>query len=281
MTHLSCVQSLVSNFRGRFLHTERVAQTMVRIGLRLCFAGTLLLQNLGTPPSARAQDLSGILNDPLKLGHASDNILRSVERIQLMLNQVGSLEVTTNADLKDRISQVNVVVNRVIAAVNQNVADLSQIIAQAETTLTSLEQNIYLDAQSILDRVQCVAQNIATTQVQEAVGNAVGALHRADPSIRFFGIKIIDLELNKIEITAPDKAYISVRDGYLKRLDSLGESDSAYTIISTYANIERLAVDASCAYRDPTFVALFVKQEFYYRRLAMSWANIPVKMIQK
>ena len=40
---------------------------------------------------------------------------------------------------------MNDVVNRVIAAVNQNVADLTQIIAKAETTLTSLEQNIYLD----------------------------------------------------------------------------------------------------------------------------------------
>jgi len=266
------------------MQAKKVAKTTVCIALRLCIAGTLALNSVVIPPlvsPARADvlgDIGGILTDPLKLGKASQNILESVQRLQLMLNQIGSLEATTNSDLADRILQVKDVVDEVIAAVDRNVANLSQIIAQAEMQIASLEQTIYLDAQSILDKVQCVAQNIATIQVQEAVANAVSALSDADPSIRFLGIKIIDLKARKVQITDPDQAYISIREGYLKRLSALRPTDSAYTIVSTYANIERLAEGASCAYRDPTLAALFLKEEFNYQRLAEPWANIPVVM---
>lgn len=259
----------------------KVSQKLICIALKLCLIGTLVLPGVFAPPPARANvfgDAWGIVTDPLKLGKASDNLLQSVERIQLMLNQVGQLEATANVDLANRISQVQQLVDGVISAVDRNVANLRDIVAQAEVQMASLEQIVYLDAQSILDKVQCVAQNIATIQVQEAVANAVAALHDSDPSITFLGIKIINLKTRNVVITDPDQAYISVRDGYLKKLAALGAGDDAYTIVSTYANIERLAEGASCAYRDPTLASLFLKEEFNYRRLAEPWANIPMEM---
>jgi|HubBroStandDraft_2_1064218.scaffolds.fasta_scaffold1502770_1 hypothetical protein len=51
-------------------------------------------------------DIWGVATDPFKLGQGSQNILDSVERIQLMLNQVGTVELRTNRDLADRITQV-------------------------------------------------------------------------------------------------------------------------------------------------------------------------------
>ena len=68
-------------------------------------------------------------------------------------------------------------------AINQNVADLQQIISQAEQRILRLENQMYLDAESLLNKLQCVAQNIATVQIQELVGNAVAELKAADPSI--------------------------------------------------------------------------------------------------
>ena len=144
--------------------------------------------------------------------------------------------------------------------------------------LALLERRIYLDAEGILKKVQCVATNIATIKLQEAVASAAAALNDAGPSIRFLGFKIIDLKLKRVQITDPDKAYTSIRDGYLKRLAALGPTDSAYEIISTYANIGRLAEDAGCAYDDPTLAAMFLNEQFKYRLLAQSWAIIPVKM---
>lgn len=260
-----------------------MAQALVRIALRLCVTGILVINSVVAPPTAKADvigDFSGILTDPLKLGKASENILQSVERMQLMLNKVGSLEATTNADLADRISQVKDIVDQVIAAVDRNVANLANIIAQAENKLASLEQTIYRDAQSLLDKAQCVTQNIATVQMQEAVANAVAALSDSDLGITFFGFKIIDLKARKVQITDPDQAYISVRNGYLRKLSRLRPTDSAYAIISTYVNIERLAENASCAYRDPTLAVLFLKEEFNYRRLTEPWARIPVVIAQ-
>src|ERR1700733_344063 len=157
-------------------------------------------------------------------------------------------------------------------AINQNVADLQQIISQAEQRILRLENQMYLDAESLLNKLQCVAQNIATVQIQELVGNAVAELKAADPSITFLGIKIINLRLKQVQITDPDQAYASVRDAYLKRLNSVQPTDPAYAVVSTFANIERLAEEASCAYTDPTVAAAFLREEFNYRRLAGAWA---------
>lgn len=256
----------------------KVAKTLACIALRKCIAGTLVLGSLVLPPSAKADvvgDFRDELTDPLKLGKASNNILESVERMQLMLNQVGSLEATTNADLAERIRQAKVVVDNVIAAVDRAAKNLREIVTEAENSLASLERSIYLDAQRILDKVQCVAQN-ATDQAEEAVAKAAGALRESDPHITFLGFTIIDLKLNKVHITDPDRAYLSIRDGYLKTLETtLRPTDSAYTIISAYANIGRVAWKTRCAYPvNSPAQAFLLNQEFDYLRLAKSWESI-------
>lgn len=251
----------------------------VGIVLRLCMVCTFALSSVSSPARADViPDFSGVLTDPFKLGRASDNILQSVERMQLMLNKVGELEATTNADLAARIGEVKVIIDKVIDAADRDLVTLKQIIAQAEADIASLENTIYHDVERILDRVQCVAQNMATIQLQQAVASAADALNQADPSIKLLGFKIIDLRTSKVQITDPDLAYTSIRDGYLKRLATLGPTDSAYTILSTYANIERLAESASCAYNDPTVVAIFLREEFNYQRLAQPWKTVNVLM---
>jgi hypothetical protein len=267
--------------RGKSMSLARgkLMKTFACISLRLCVAGTLLLNSVVIPPAVKADvigDLSGVLADPIKLGQASNDILKSVERIQLMLNQVGSIEATTNVDLANRISQVRDVVDEVITAVDQNVANLSQIISKAETEMATLEQTIYLDAQELLNKAQCVAQNITTIDVQQAIVNAVASLQASDPTVTILGIKALNLQLKTVQIIDPDQAYISIRDAYNKKLAALGPSDSAYTIISTYANIERVALDASCAYTDPTLLAVFHKEEFNYSRLSQPWIKMNV-----
>lgn len=266
------------------MHTERRAKR-VFIVLRLCIAWILTLNWVVIPflsSPARADtvigDFSGILTDPLKLGHASDNIFQAVERMQLMLNQVGSLEATTNADLAARIHDVKDIVDTVLRAVDQNVANLRQIVAQAETAIFSLEHTIYLDVEAILDKVHCLVQNLGTTQLQEAIVTAVATLKAADPGIKILGIKTIDMNLKTVVVTDPDQMYLSLKSGYQKRLKALGEKDSAYTIVSTYGNIERVAENASCAYRDPTIKAMFLKEEFTYQMLAKPWKTVSVVM---
>jgi hypothetical protein len=259
--------------------TGEVMKTLACTLLRLCVVGTLLLNSVVIPPAAKADvigDLSGIVSDPLKLGNASSDILESVKRIQLMLNQVGSIEATTNVDLANSIAQVKDVVNEVVTAVDQNVANLSQVISQAETKMAALEQTIYIDAQSLLNQAQCVAHNITTTDVQEAIADAVASLQASDPTVKILGIRVVSIKLKQVQIIDPDQAYISIRDAYKKKLAALGPTDSAYTIISTYANIERVALDASCAYTDPTLLAMFHKEEFTYSSLSQPWVKMNV-----
>jgi Holliday junction resolvasome RuvABC endonuclease subunit len=255
-------------------------KTLACISVRLCVAA-MLLNGVVIPPAAKADpigDLSGILANPFKLGQASSGILESVERIQQMLSQVGSIEATTNADLANRISQVKGVVDDVITAVDQNVATLSQVISQAETQMAALERAIYIDAQNLLNQVQCVAHNITTIDVQEAIANAVASFQASGATVKILGVGVINLKLKTVQIIDPDQAYISVRDGYLKQLAAIGPADSAYKIISIYSNIERVALDASCAYTDPTLLAKFHTEEFKYSTLSQPWNKMNVSI---
>jgi len=256
-----------------------------RICARTLLACVFLVNSAITPltgNSAEAEsviaDAWGIAVDPIKLGRASQNILNSVEQVQLLLNQIGSVETRTNQDLADRISQMKSIVDGVVLAVDQNVANLREIITEAEQKIVALEKQIYLDAESLLDRVQCVAENIMKVQLQEAIADSVAELIAANVSINVRGFKIFNLRLKEIQVTDPDQAYISVRDGYLRRLNALKPNDSAYTIVSAYANIERRAQEASCLVPDPTVQAELLKEEFEYRRLAGAWAVVPVTM---
>ncbi len=264
-----------------FKNVERGA---ARATFRAALAVALIVNSLAFPPFAhRAHafaigDIPDLITDPLKLGKASQNILEAVERIQLMLNQLSNIEGTVNQDLKARIDQVKGVVDEVIAAADRGEDALKQILAQAENTVLSLERQIYIDAESLIDQVQCVAQNIASVQIQEAIANAVAELKQSNPGISLFGIRIVNLDLKQVIITDPDQAYISVRDGYLKRLDGLQPSSSAYTIVSTYANVERLAQESSCAFRDPELAAIFLSEQFKYQVLASAWQTVPVVM---
>jgi hypothetical protein len=266
------------------LRAKERAKNLV-IVLRLCIACAIALNGVMNPflvSPAKAdtvlEDFSGILTDPLKLGKASGNILQAVERMQAMLDQAGTLMATANADLAARIHDVKDIVDNVLTAVDQSVANLRQIVAQAEMAIASLEHTIYLDVEAILDRVHCLAQNLGTIQLQEAIVTAVATLKAADPSIKILGIKTIDMNLKTVVITDPDQMYLSLKSGYQKRLQALGEKDSAYTIVSTYGNIERVAENASCAYRDPTIKAMFLKEEFTYQMLAKPWATVSVVM---
>jgi len=114
--------------------------------------------------------------------------------------------------------------------------------------------------------------------MQQAIVTAVATLKAADPSIRILGYKAIDFNAKTVVVTDPDLLYVSLKSGYQKRLKALGEKDPAYTIISTYANIERVAENASCAYSDPTIKAMFLKEEFTYQMLAMPWRSVSVVM---
>lgn len=239
-----------------------------------------LIPFLASPAKANTvgDDFSGILTDPLKLGKASDNILQAVERMQAMLSQAASLEATANAHLAARIQDVKDIVTNVLNAVDQQVGNLKQIIADAELNIALLEAKIFQDIKAILYQVQCVAQNIGTQQLQQAIVSSIATLKAADPGIKILGIKIVGTNLNTVEVQDPDQMYRSMKAGYEKRLDNLRPTDSAYTIVSTYANLERLAENAGCAYSDPTLSSMFVKEELKYRGLSEPWKTVSVVM---
>jgi hypothetical protein len=90
---------------------------------------------------------------------------------------------------------------------------------------------------------------------------------------------VISLETNQIEIQQPDKAYISTRDKIISDMNSIKETDSAYTIISAYSNIIRFARFASCSYPDNEVVSFdLLKDQLRYSELLAPWKSISHKM---
>jgi Holliday junction resolvasome RuvABC endonuclease subunit len=266
------------------LRTDKRAKHLA-VALRVFIACAVAMNGvmipfLASPAKANTvgDDFSGILTDPLKLGKASDNILESVKRMQAMLDQAGSLEATTNAHLAARIQDVKDIVNKVLNAVDQHVADLKQIIADAELKIALLEAKMFQDIKALLHQVQCVAQNIGTQQLQQAIVSSLATLKAADPGIKILGFKIVGTDWKTVEVQDPDQMYRSLKAGYEKKLDNLRPTDSAYTIVSTYANLERLAENAGCAYSNLTISEMFVKEELKYEGLSEPWKTVSVVM---
>jgi hypothetical protein len=126
-------------------------------------------------------DAWGIACDPLKLGHASDNILASVERINEVIGQLKGLEGQTNEDVEARLKQLQGIVNDVISGVNQD-------IQKAEQAVSAIERQVYNDVIDIVQRVECLAQDLATVQLQEAIVNALNTVRAAHLNIKILGI---------------------------------------------------------------------------------------------
>ena len=219
-------------------------------------------------------DVWGIATDPLKLGKASEKILEAIDRVGPLIQQVNQLEGTTNQDLRDRLDQLQAIVDEVTSAVDRNVANVMQIVAQAEMSVAIIEQQVYADAVDILSRTQCLVENVATDEIQRAISAAVGDLRKADPSITFLGFRIINLATNDVQVLDPDQAYVSIRDNYLLSLAKLKATDPAYKIVSIYANISRIAALTRCHYQDKPLAVILLQQEREYDRLAWYWTQV-------
>jgi hypothetical protein len=222
--------------------------------------------------------LQGIVCDPLKLGSASEHILESVERMDALIAKVGQVEGKTNTDLKERISQVQQIVDRVIAAVNDNVATLDADVKDAELKIDGLESKVYADASDLMFQATCVLEQAGSDQIPRALAQVISNIKKADPHASILGIRVASLSVNPIQIKEPDKTYISIRDAYINDLPLLVDNDAAYAIVSAYANIIRAARFASCSYQHQPLFLYFLREQFEYARLMAPWESVSPKM---
>jgi hypothetical protein len=178
------------------------------------------------------------------------------------------------AFLADRLKQARDLVDDAADRIDRDLAHADAIRAQVTQDLKALESQIFGDASSIIEQFRCVAHDIETVQLQEGVADAINNVRAADPGINILGVRIINLHLKQVEILEPDKAYFSLRDGYLANLAKLKDGDRASEVVSTYGNIIRIAKDAQCVYAKQAYGGMFLREQIDYDRLNRRWTTI-------
>jgi len=218
--------------------------------------------------------VGGIVTDPLKLGRASDNILQAVNQINAMLRE---LEGRANQDLKDRIAQVQTLVDGVITAVDRNVKDIKDVIANAELQITQLEKKIVSDAEELLNKVQCTVKAIVDQDVEGGISKVIDQLRDANPALTLFGIPILKLTVKQVRAQDPFRAYLASRDALLVEYNKLRPSDPAYNIPLTFANISNYAYLTRCediANAKPAIDEILLRDEIKYKAFQQPWIYI-------
>jgi hypothetical protein len=211
-------------------------------------------------------DAWGIATDPFKLAKASDNILEAINRINDTINSVRSVEGKTNADVKDRLDQVQGIVDAVVSGARTDIREATQ-------EVEALEAKIYADLMDVLQQVECVAEDVAVEELPQAIANALNLVNEANIHIDIFGIKVINLQSNQIQITDPDAAYVTTRNAYLAYIRTLGPDAPAYTIVSKLGNIARVAQLTRCVYRGNPLDEPLYREERQYSALSNAWTS--------
>lgn len=218
-------------------------------------------------------DLWGVVIDPLKLGKASDTISASLERTMIELAQ---LESRGNKDAKARLDQVDQIVADVNVALANREADVQKIADDALQRANDLESRTALDVVNSIYAARCVPE-VAIDQLNRAVASIVSELRRANPGVKFLGIRWGGLDFSQVKVDDPDQVYRSIKAIYLKRLDGLDENSDPYTIVSVYENLARLARLTLCNYHELYLQAEFLDEAVEFDRKARPWLALGVQ----
>jgi hypothetical protein len=206
--------------------------------------------------------LAGVVSDPLKFGRLSENFKQTVLQA---LSQIDALADKADAIAKNRLEQVRSIIDDAIkggmAAESQAMADIN-----------SLESKIVSDVQLILSDIQCASIVAAQGTLQNAIIQALKNVGKTNPTLKIGGYKVAEISISSPpDLPAADKIFYETRDGLLSNLKNLKDGDGAYTIISAYGNIEKLAETTRCYYKRNAFEQQFIREQFNYKVMQDAW----------
>jgi hypothetical protein len=179
--------------------------------------------------------------------------------------QLQSLEGVTNAHVTERLEQIRSILRDAISGAED-------AIKRATADMLALEAQINNDAVNLVYTAKCAADITLLDTAQKAFGKFITTIRNADPSLKIFGIKVIDLSTNEVQITNPDIAYTSTRSAVMTLLDKTITDDSkAYDILSAYQNLEISAKFNSCYYNGQASQVIWIEEINELERLSLPW----------
>jgi hypothetical protein len=206
---------------------------------KLAIAGTVL------------QDAWNVVSDPIGLQRSSGELSDSLQRT---LIQLSSMESATNEHVAERLEQIRSILKDVIGGTDET-------IEKARKAMQDIESKVNLDAYNMIYSVKCVTDVTFKSTIQESFAGIISSLAKADPSLKFLGLTIVNLQTNEVKIYDPDQAYISTkRNAEIKLIQSVDDNSKAYDILSYYQNMEQSARYVECYYKDTTLGMVYARE---------------------
>jgi hypothetical protein len=201
------------------------------------------------------------LSDPIGLKKMSD----SAERIMIQLQQ---LEGIANAHVRERLEQVRSILRD---AINGS----QEVIAKATQSMLDVEKQVNSDAANLLYNVKCVTDVTLLNTAPRSFAELISTLKKADPGIKIFGIKIVNLGTNDVQILKPDEAYGSTKKEALRKLEKdVTDSSKANDIFSTYQNLELSAKFTACSYKGQAAEQDYIQDANEFERRSIPWRTV-------
>jgi hypothetical protein len=201
-------------------------------------------------------------------------MLQSVDKINAMLKE---LEGRTNQDLRDRIAQVQTLVDGVISAVDRNVKDVGVMITNAEAQINQLEKTIFVDVEELLNKVQCTVRVVVDQDIESGLSKVLDQLRAANPRLTLFGIPILKITVQQVKAQDPIEAYLQTKAALLAEYRKLGPDDAAYKISLTFGNIANLAYLTRCEdlhNTKPALDQMLLADEIEYKESQQPWTSV-------
>ncbi|PBB39596.1 hypothetical protein CK221_01890 [Mesorhizobium sp. WSM3868] len=214
------------------------------------------------------KDAVNVITDPLKLDAGTENLIRAVERTDLMLRDLKkSLDASgreVDKNIRDYLGSADLIIQKTFER-----GDLTITAALAQ--LSDLEGKIMADAGKL---IQCSA---ATTfdQMQTALARSLNTLGESRPRFVIFGFEFGAVEVTPLDITNPIESYERLKVAAFRRLDSLEPSSEAKIVEFIYGDMQRVAELTKCHYEAENELRLRLQRDIYeYRRLHQVWAGL-------
>ncbi len=250
----------------------------------ICVSAILITTATQWPARADVwSDAAGVVTDPLKLGKSADALRDFSASLQRTVLSLQKLEGQANVDVKERLNQINEIVNTVQNAIDHDISHIASVLEIETKAINDLEDKTYKDSIRFLDETQCVVEQVGADQVPRAVVDLREQVKEANPRILLFGfIPLFSLKVDPSDdLATADLKFESKKNKLLSDLNcDTTESSNAYQILSVYQNIEFAAWSLKCIFRKQEAENLRLTKEIAdMERLSMPWVRVvtPVK----
>lgn len=238
----------------------------------------------GGPADAQLGPLIGVLGGSVLLDKAGDEFENAVSNAKAAAE---SLIGTANGAAKERLEQIDEIVNRTGSAlINQSEDAARRILVDAVKQLGGLEDKAYQDAKDLIWQTECAGKRLTREDARRTLGKAGEWLNlyefELSPPVKirkaspwYSGCFAWCEDPYRIKIEDPfDVTYKRVKELMEESISAQAVNDQtpAHDIVQVYSYLSAFARSASCSY--PGASLEWIRESARYSEKAKQWQDV-------